>query len=427
MNKILMMCLDVVFKSFLGMDVTRLSACLILLFTLSPAGAHQILEGSFDEDAEKQQMEQVLHYAEQVNAINVGLAGAAKAMAKALSDKKFRQFVRQQTARSRNAEQILEAKSFFQKATRTNRSAPGIQELHQRMLKLSAQAKEAGLKLSEETGEVDIYFPVAAHRKRWRGGQDLLVAFVPLVDDMRLSEIYAWSVKDKKRVILDTREPPATPVLVIALTEKLTYATRKPPPPTDVGSVKGPEPKDKPKSDNSYFGVSHIKLWNDREPWFMGNPEIYAYHIQLGAPGWNNKHGFGDCQVVYQDFFWINATHHMYYIWENGGTRYFDSRYSDRTNIKFFERDVGQRYLDHVIMVKEDHVDWTNTSPTRVCIYEKRRFDDFIASLNRAVIHGTTGSKWKSLFTFGPDHQSWGCNTAIQYMDETCIVIRKIH
>ena len=93
MNKILMMCLGVVFKRFLGMDVTQLSACLILLFTLSPAWAHQILERSFDEDAEKQQMEQVLHYAEQVNVINVGLAGAAKAMAKALSDKIFGKYL----------------------------------------------------------------------------------------------------------------------------------------------------------------------------------------------------------------------------------------------------------------------------------------------------------------------------------------------
>jgi len=199
----------------------------VLLTVPLPVGAHQITEGS-DEDAERQQMEQVLHYAEQVNEINAGLAGTAKALAKALSDKKFRQFVRQQTVRSRNAEQILEAKAFFQKALRTNRSAPGLQELQRRVLKLSAQVKEAGLKLSEETGEVDIYFPVVAHRKRWRGDDNLLVAFVPLADDMSLREIYAWSVKDQKWVSIDAKEPPETPTLVIALTEKETYATRKP-------------------------------------------------------------------------------------------------------------------------------------------------------------------------------------------------------
>ncbi len=317
-----------------------------------PVGAHQITEDS-DEDVKKQQIEQVRLYAEQVNGINAGLAGAAKAMAKALSDKKFRRFVRQQTARSKNAEQILEAKAFFQKATRTNRSAPGIRELHQRVLKLSEQVKAAGLKLSQETGEVDIYFPVDAHRKRWRGDDNLLVAFAPLADDMSLREVYAWSVKDQKPVILSAQEPPATPVLVIALTEKETYATRKPPPPTDVGSVKGPEPKDKPESDNSYFGASYLRMRDDREPWILGKPEIYAYHIQLGAPTPLHKHGYGDCQVYYKDFYWIDREHYMYNVWYYMG-RYFDSRYSDDTRIFFFERDWNSRTMHHVCMLKNN-------------------------------------------------------------------------
>jgi hypothetical protein len=378
-----------------------------LLTVPLPVGAHQITEGS-DEDVERQQMEQVLHYAEQVNEINAGLAGTAKALAKALSDKKFRQFVRQQTVRSRNAEQILEAKAFFQKALRTNRSAPGLQELQRRVLKLSAQVKEAGLKLSEETGEVDIYFPVVAHRKRWRGDDNLLVAFVPLADDMSLREIYAWSVKDQKWVSIDAKEPPETPTLVIALTEKETYATRKPPPPTDVGSVKGPEPKGKPKSDNSYFGASYIKMFDDREPWFKGDPEIYAYHIQLGAPGWNNKHGYGPCQVSYKDFYWINNELYNYYVWSYMG-RYFDSRYSDDTRIIFRERDSGPRTMEIVAISKHSQQEWelnVNDDDVRVCTYEGGRAagifnddDDSITSTNWRP------ASWKSNYSFGPDHE----------------------
>ena len=341
------------FNSLAGAKGVPAFLSLTLFLALSPTEAHQLLEEGGHDKAERQQLEQALHYAEQVHEINVGLAGTAKAMAKALSDKKFRRFVRQQITRSRNAEQILEAKAFFQKAVRTNRSAPGLQELQQGVLKLSAQVKEAGLKLSEETGEVDIYFPVVAHRKHWRGDEHLLVAFVPLADDMSLQEIYAWSVKDQKPVILSAQEPPATPVLVIALTEKETYATRKPPPPTDVGSVKGPEPKDKPKSDNSYFGASYLKMRDDREPWILGNPEIYTYHIQLGAPNPLHKHGYGDCQVYYKDFYWINREHYMYNVWYYMG-RYFDSRYSDDTRIFFFERDWNSRTMHHVCMLKNN-------------------------------------------------------------------------
>ena len=405
------------FKSLAGAKGVPAFLSLTLLFALSPTEAHQLLEEGGHDKAERQQLEQVLHYVEQVHDINAGLAGTAKAMAKALSDKKFRRFVRQQITQSRNAEQILEAKAFFQKAVRTNRSAPGLQELQQGVLKLSAQVKEAGLKLSEETGEVDIYFPVVAHRKHWRGDENLLVAFVPLADDMSLQEIYAWSVEDQERVIINAEEPPEIPTLVIALTEKETYATRKPPPPTDVGSVKGPEPKDKPKSDNSYFGVSYLSLSDDQEPWFMGYPEIYGYHIQLGPPEWNNKHGFGPCQSHYTDLYWVNREHSSYYVW-NYMARYFDTRYSDHTYILIRERDPGTRIINAVQIIKQDQAAYEadQDQPYRLCTWPESFAHDYIFGAG-----WTVNQNWKSTFSFGPDQSvgAWN-NTSSTYF-------RKIH
>jgi len=363
-----------------------LIAIIAMLAVASPTAAHQIMEGS-DEEIKKQQMEREIHHAEENVAINNELVALAKEMAYALSDKKFRRFLQQETARSRNTEKILEAKAFFRKAMRIAGKSPGIPQLLDRVMKLSGLIIEAGLKQSNEVGEVDIYFPVEAHRNSWRGGEQLLVSYAPLGEEMLVSYLQAFSVDDNQSLLLDPREPPDIPVLIIAPSEHLTYEDRNPIP-TSVGYLKGPEPQSKLKSDNSYFGARYIYLERDHEPWWKGDPEIYSYYMQRAPrdllsqlsvilPSQSGRVAVESCEVIYEDLPFVNKKKSWYDIWAYSA-RYFDSRYGDQFVLLVSERDVGTQRVVHLQLYDSILVEMVPTIDVLTCPYLKGDWDDII-------------------------------------------------
>ena len=404
--------------------VTRVSLIAIgaMLTVPLPAAAHQIIEGS-DEDVKKQQMEREIHRAAETVAINNELAVLAKEMAYALSDKRFRRFLQQETARSRNTEKILEAKGFFRRAMRITGKSPGILQLHDRVMKLSGLIIEAGLKQSDEVGEVDIYFPVEAHRNSWRGSEKLLVAYAPLGEEMLVSNLQAFSVDDNQSLLLDPREPPDIPVLIISPSEHLTYDDRTPIP-TGVGYLKGPEPQSKPKSDNSYFGARYIYLERDQEPWWKGDPEIYSYYMQRAPrdllsnlsfilPSQSGRVAVEPCEVIYEDLPFVNNEKSWYDIWTYVA-RYFDSRYGDKFVLLVSERDVGTQRVVHLRLYDSILVEMVPTIDVLTCPYSKGDWDDIIFVSLMAAPYQTL----KSDYPFGQNttiYDGWNGNSIKYY------------
>lgn len=394
----------------------------VMLTVPLPAAAHQIIEGP-DEDVKKQQMEREIHRAAETVAINNELAVLAKEMAYALSDKRFRRFLQQETARSRNTEKILEAKGFFRRAMRITGKSPGILQLHDRVMKLSGLIIEAGLKQSDEVGEVDIYFPVEAHRNSWRGSEKLLVAYAPLGEEMLVSNLQAFSVDDNQSLLLDPREPPDIPVLIISPSEHLTYDDRTPIP-TGVGYLKGPEPQSKPKSDNSYFGARYIYLERDQEPWWKGDPEIYSYYMQRAPrdllsnlsfilPSQSGRVAVEPCEVIYEDLPFVNNEKSWYDIWTYVA-RYFDSRYGDKFVLLVSERDVGTQRVVHLRLYDSILVEMVPTIDVLTCPYSKGDWDDIIFVSLMAAPYQTL----KSDYPFGQNtiiYDGWNGNSIKYY------------
>jgi len=301
--------------------------------------------------------DQAQQTAQKKKEINSHLEMLAKEMAQALAHPGFRGLLQSEIAKSKNREQILESKTFLGKAVGQREVPPGLQKLRDRGKKTRELIRTSGI---WDLEGLDIYFPFEDHRKKWKGKRDLLVAFSPVDDEQDVAEIIAYSVKSGERMILDLEIPPETPVLVFAAEEHENHEIEPPPPPTDEGAVKGPKPKVKKKDDsgNSYFGVRYLRIDDDQEPWWKGYPEIYSYYIQRGPSSTS-------CQVTYTNLHWVNKERSWYWAWPYLA-RHFDSRYSDLSYIRIYERDGGTNRRYDV------------TIEGQTCLYWKRDGDDRI-------------------------------------------------
>jgi len=324
--------------------------------------------------------EQGQQIAQKKKEINSQLEMFAKEMMQALEHPGFRGLLQSEIAKSKNREQILESQTFLGKAVGQREAPPGLQKLRDRDKKTRELIKTSGF---WDLEGLDIYFPFEDHRKKWKGKKDLLVAFSPVDDEENVAEIIAYSVKSGKRMIIDPEIPPETPVLVIAAEEHENHKIEPPHPPPDAGAVKGPNPKDKVNkndgSGNSYFGVRYLRIDDDQEPWWKGAPEIYSYYIQRGSSATY-------CQVTYKNLYWVNKERSWYYVWPYMA-RYFDSRYSNYSYIRIYERDGGTYRVYDV------------TIEGQTCLFGKRDGDDYIATRWRP----------KSAYGFNYDYyQDWG-------------------
>lgn len=337
---------------------------LILLFAVAlPASVQRT----------KEQGQQI---AQKKKEINSQLEMLAKDMAQALAHPGFRGLLQSEIAKSKNRERILESKTFLEKAVGQSGAPPGLQKLRDNGKKTRELIRTSGI---WDLEGLDIYFPFEDHRKKWKGKKDLLVGYSPVDDEQDIAEIIAYSVKSGERMIIDPETPPEVPVLMIAAEEHENHKIEPPPAPTDEGAVKGPKPKKKDGSGNSYFGVRYLRIDDDQEPWWKGNPEIYSYYFQRGPSATY-------CQVTYKNLYWVNKERSWYYVWPYIA-RYFDSRYSNYSYIRIYERDGGTSRVYDV------------TIEGQTCLYRKRDGDDYIATRWRP----------KSAYGFNYDYyQDWG-------------------
>jgi hypothetical protein len=195
----------------------------------------------------------------------------ARSMALALGDRAFRAHVKAQLDRSPFREHKLPFQRFL--AQDGGRG-------------MAALAKSAGLATVDVTREanrvipLEMYLPVAEHRRAWKGGDDILVATAIADHDAPV----AFDVHGNRR-LLDPERPPVTPVLAVVPVETdfsvapniclLTLACG------GGGGGGGGVITPPPPSPGLYMTRSHFV--DDFEGWLKGSPE-FEVHI-LGQKG----------------------------------------------------------------------------------------------------------------------------------------------
>lgn len=151
--------------------------------------------------------------------INADLDGMAQQLATLTATPGFRGFLRSEIAKSKNRESILSLDRFLEKAAKQRNTPPGLAKL----AKLNRSSKARQKSASSELKGYNLYIPVEAHRAKWKGGKDFVVAFAPAGDDQTTQEIIGYSVSNGTKVRLDARTPPQTVVLIVAPEEHETH------------------------------------------------------------------------------------------------------------------------------------------------------------------------------------------------------------
>ena len=265
----------------------------------------------------------------------------ARRLARALDNPSFRQYLYAQLRES----PVVEHKLHFQRLlSRDGRRAAGA------MARADGEEESAIMADAEGGITAELYFPVPGHLERWDGGPDLLVATalgdhdVPVAFDTR-----------GRRVLLDPRTPPSTPVL--ALVPQETDFDRLPDPQgvicgvdecggtgggtgTGTGGTGGPAAS--PPSQSLY--LTRAQFVDTFEGWLKGSPEFELHVLGPASPGDTSS------MVTYQcvgerapaGYFWdMNTTN-----W-TGTAMVFTQAQMDALNLAY----PGRSYL---IMALED-------------------------------------------------------------------------
>jgi hypothetical protein len=265
----------------------------------------------------------------------------ARRLARALDDPGFRQYLRVQLSES----PVVEHKLHFQRfLTRDGRRALGA------MARADGEAEAAISADAEEGITAEVYFPVPGDLERWNGGPDLLVATaigdrdVPVAYDTR-----------GRRVLLDPKTPPSTPVL--ALVPRETDFDRQSGPSgvicadecsgsggggggSSTGGTGGPLAT--PPALSLY--LTRAQFVDDFEGWLKGNPE-FELHV-LGPASATDTSSMVSYQCVGEHapsgYTWdMNST-----SW-SGVAKVFTSAQMDALNLAY----PGRSYL---ILALED-------------------------------------------------------------------------
>ncbi|HKW40556.1 MAG TPA: hypothetical protein VJN39_04840 [Gemmatimonadales bacterium] len=207
----------------------------------------------------------------------------ARAFALALGDPAFRAHVKAELDRSPFREHKLQFQRFL---------------AGEQARALRAMARESGLPQADlahaaaNAVPLELYLPVPAHRRDWKGGDNVLVATANADHDVPV----AYDVRGNRQ-LLDPERPPATPVIAVVPVETDFSAPLAPPapaappaPPSQIiclmscggggggGGVGDPPP---PPTPGLYMTKAHFV--DDFEGWLKGSPE-FEVHI-LGQQG----------------------------------------------------------------------------------------------------------------------------------------------
>jgi hypothetical protein len=264
-----------------------------------------------------------------VEEIHSELDALAKSLAQSLSAPGYRQALLAHMKKSKTREKILRMHEFTESMAKKKDMPPKANAKGLEKQVKSTREKFRGPKFMAllGTADIDVYFPVDEQRHKWSGKDDLLVAYVPVIDEADVTDIIAYSVKTGDRVILDPASPPDTPTLVIAICEhEGEHELDVPPPEQTMQDEPGEDPGEQ---HNSYFAMSKIKLYHDGEPWTKGDPEIYVLSAHV--------HG-GEVKCKYSNLPFVNDEEHWYWCRVNTEF-YFDSNSSNETFFMVMERD----------------------------------------------------------------------------------------
>jgi hypothetical protein len=184
----------------------------------------------------------------------------AHRFARAMADAGFRTYVRSELNRSAVREHKVQFQRFLAAGNRR-----GLREV----ARLNGEA-EAGVETDARRAiPLELYLPVPAHRARWTGGENILVATQREDGEAPV----AYDVRGHRR-ILRADAPPDIPVLALVPVE--TDFDHAPSAPLICCSSGGPTPPA-----GLYMTASHFV--QDFEGWLKGNSE-YEIHI-LGQSG----------------------------------------------------------------------------------------------------------------------------------------------
>lgn len=207
----------------------------------------------------------------------------ARRTARALRDPAFREDVRAAIA----ASPWREGKVHFQKYLRADGG--------RRLRVIASQNSEPDAELDTEitrSGSLEMYFPVPAHREAWQGGADLLVATASEDGDAPIAFDLAG-----RRVVLDPKRPPVTPVLAVEPAE-LDFERPAPVAHAACQDCGGAPSGGSPVSTPGLY-MSKVQFVEDFEGWLKGSPE-FEIHI-LGPAAKGDKQNLASFQCIGND------------------------------------------------------------------------------------------------------------------------------
>ena len=124
---------------------------------------------------------------------------------------------------------------------------------------------------------IDAYFPVDAHREALARAERIFVLPAPIGDEMEQKSLAGYA--NGQRQNLNGDKAPDVPTLVIGIAEPSTldppYPVRAFKEVSDDEIAPNPElPANKPEDDQ--VGLPYVRILDDNEPWYKGDPEIYV-------------------------------------------------------------------------------------------------------------------------------------------------------
>jgi hypothetical protein len=149
-------------------------------------------------------------------------------------------------------------------------------------LRLGRLAGEADARIQtdlDDAGPVELYFPVTAHRQRWRGDADLIVATAEIDGDAPVGfDLFG------RRLRLDPNTPPITPVLMVSRAEQsFAPATQATTCIFQCGGGTGSGTGGGGVTQIAGLYLTQTQFTQTFESWFKGEPE-FEVHV-LGQDG----------------------------------------------------------------------------------------------------------------------------------------------
>ncbi len=210
------------------------------------------------------------------------LEALARRVARAMREPSFRAYVKSELDRSPFAEHKVQFQRFLR-----NNSGRALQAL----ARAGADNPAAVLSEADAAVKAELYLPVAAHRRAWTGGGDVLVATA--ISDHEAPIAYDTA---GRRRLLDPRTPPAEPVFALVPVE--TDFDRLPAAPAratcsaaeacggtgDPGAGSGGGITPSAAATPGLY-LTYAQFSGDFEGWLKGDPEYEIHIMGPAAPG----------------------------------------------------------------------------------------------------------------------------------------------